>query len=55
MLFTKNELEILNDMNCYENKEKLAKKEINLDNLNTYTMNDKYWNKSIMENLLKCQ
>lgn len=49
MLFTKNELEILNDMNCYENKEKLAKKEINLDNLNTYTMNDKYWNKSIID------
>lgn len=49
MLFTKNELEILNDMNCYENKEKLVKSEIDLDNLSTYTMNDKYWNKSLNE------
>lgn len=49
MLFTKKEIEILNDMNCYENKEKLVKSEIDLDNLSTYTMNDKYWNKSLNE------
>lgn len=49
MLFTKEEIEILNDMNCYENKEKLVKKEIDLDYLNTYTMNEQYWNKTVID------
>lgn len=48
MLFTKEEIEILNDMNCYEDALKLTEREIDGEE-ETYINNSDYWNMSLKE------
>lgn len=49
MKLTNDELEVLEDINCYDDEETLAYKEIDKDEIDIYINDKDNWNKSLCE------